>query len=451
MRITPLDPWIATRIGEAGSVVGREALEAHQLRLLSATLALASDGARAYRGRLPHRLDRLDDLADLPFTTADDLRADPMGHVCGSLGQVERIVTLDTSGTTGRPKRIAFTAEDQELTIDFFAVGMSTFTRPGDRVAILLPGETPGSVGDLLATALARVGATPLLHGPVSDPEASLRRIVDDGADVVVGVPTQVLAMARHPATPELRPALSAVLLSTDHLPAAIARAIEIAWGCTVYDHYGMTEMGLGGGVECQAHQGYHLREADMVFEIVDPASGAVVADGEPGEVVFTTLTRSAMPLIRYRTGDLSRLATGACPCGSAVRRLQPVRNRLDGAIGIGGIGGVGGHALTMADLDDALFPVEGVIGFDATVTAESGRDRLILSIRTAGAWDPEPIGSALLAAVPSLVGVDVRIEPAVDGPATVGKRRITDLRPVPAGGRQPRDHGLYHARWPVP
>ncbi len=86
--------------------------------------------------------------------------------------------------------------------------------------------------------------------------------------------------------------------------------------------------MGYGGGVSCAAHAGYHLREADLLFEIVDPGSGQPVADGQMGEVVFTTLTRRTMPLIRYRTGNLASWITTPCPCGSVLRRLGWVQGR---------------------------------------------------------------------------------------------------------------------------
>jgi phenylacetate-coenzyme A ligase PaaK-like adenylate-forming protein len=419
MRITPLDPWIARRIG-AESPVNRSAIETYQLERLNETLALAATGSRFYTDRIPSRIDSLDALATLPFTTADDLRADPLRFVCGSQGRINRVVTLDTSGTTGRPKRIAFTTADQELTVDFFAVGMSTFTRAGDRVAILLPGETPGSVGDLLATALRRIGATPLQHGPVLDPPTGLQRLIDDRADVVVGIPTHLLTMARSPAP---QPSLREVLVSTDHLPYPIRRAIEDVWGCRVYDHYGMTEMGLGGGVECEAHHGYHMREADMIIEIVDPGSGDEVAAGRPGEVVLTTITRTGMPLIRYRTGDVSRHLPGACSCGSAISRLESIHRRLDGTVEIAGT------MLAMPDLDDVLFGVDGIIGFDATVSGEDGSDRLTLSVATTDSREPEALRSTLLADLPRLSRVDLRIETASVATPVLGKRQIRDLK----------------------
>jgi phenylacetate-coenzyme A ligase PaaK-like adenylate-forming protein len=115
--------------------------------------------------------------------------------------------------------------------------------------------------------------------------------------------------------------------------------------------------------VDCAAHDGYHLREADLYFEIVSPANGAPAGPGEYGEVVFTTLTRRGMPLIRYRTGDISRLLPGRCACGSLVQRLERVRHRTDGQISLGPYG-----ELCMAELDEALFAVPGVTGFTAAL-----------------------------------------------------------------------------------
>ena len=129
------------------------------------------------------------------------------------------------------------------------------------------------------------------------------------------------------------------MLLSTDQAPAPLVAAIEQAWGCRVFDHYGTTETGLGGGVECEAHDGLHLREADLLFEVVEPATGRSLPDGEEGEIVFTTLTREAMPLIRYRTGDLGRLLPGrALRLGAAPARAGARPSRRRRAAGRGGV-----------------------------------------------------------------------------------------------------------------
>jgi phenylacetate-CoA ligase len=370
---------------------------------------------------------------------AADVRENGLRFLCVSQGDIRRVVTLDTSGTTGSPKRLYFTADDQELTIDFFHVGMSTFTAPGDRVLILLPGERPGSVGDLLATALRRLGAEGIKHGPGHGVAQTLDVIAERAVNGLVGVPVQALALARYGesvgAPPP--PVPQRVLLTTDHVPDAIVGTLERAWGCEVYNHYGMTEMGLGGGVECQARRGYHLREADLYFEIVDPATGDPVQDGKRGEVVFTTLTRRGMPLIRYRTGDVSRFVPGDCPCGTILKTLERVRGRISGSVEIG----VACH-MTMADLDEALFPIAGMLDFSATLTREGGKDRLhVEAIVVDGPG--QATSSAIrrrLSAVPSIrsaremgrldVCVDVRIADWGDEAARrLSKRKIVDRR----------------------
>jgi phenylacetate-coenzyme A ligase PaaK-like adenylate-forming protein len=118
------------------------------------------------------------------------------------------------------------------------------------------------------------------------------------------------------------------VLLSAEYVSDDRCALIERAWHCKVFEHYGMTEMGLGGAMACETRSGYHPREADLLFEIVDPKTGAPAPDGAYGEMVFTTLTRQAMPFIRYRTGDFSRWLPGRCPCGSVLRRLDRVADR---------------------------------------------------------------------------------------------------------------------------
>lgn len=429
--LSPLDPWIAAKIGEPGKPFSAAALAAYQLARLQDTLRLARASSPFYRRRLadaPQDLASLRDLQALPFTTAQDIRAAGLQFLCVSQDEIQRVVTLDSSGTTGNPKRIYFTRADQELTIDFFRVGMSTLADPGDRVLILLPGERPGSVGDLLAIALGRLGAQPIKHGLVRDVDETLAVMRREHVDCLVGVPVQVLALATCGAGLKLKSAL----LTTDHVPDAIVRRVEAAWGCTVYNHYGMTEMGLGGGVECAARRGYHVREADLLFEIVNPTTGAPVPDGAPGEVVFTTLTRRGMPLIRYRTGDISRFVPGPCPCGTPLKTLARVTQRADGAVPIGEC------ILTMADLDEALFAVPGVLNFSATV-ARAGRDTLRLEISAVEGWGHAiaPDVDAALATIPAIararthgrLDVVVTVRPTgyiLSGPP---KRTIADRR----------------------
>jgi phenylacetate-coenzyme A ligase PaaK-like adenylate-forming protein len=134
--------------------------------------------------------------------------------------------------------------------------------------------------------------------------------------------------------------------------------------------------MGLGGGVECQARRGYHLREADLYLEVIDPIHGRTVPEGEYGEVVFTTLTRRGMPLIRYRTGDISRFIPEDCPCGTVLRTLEKVRRRVGNQVDLGN-----GHCLTMADLNEALFPIDGVLNFTASLSRQDQIDHLHVEV----------------------------------------------------------------------
>jgi phenylacetate-coenzyme A ligase PaaK-like adenylate-forming protein len=394
MRITPLERWICERIGANGARLSRERVDAWRLARLRETIDWAKTRSPFYRERLAgvsgRDIARIGDLAGFPFTTAEDVRRQPLRFLCISQSEVSRIVTLKTSGTTGEPKRVFFTAGDQESTIDFFHHGMSTLAGPGDRVLILFPGASPGSVGDLLAKGLERLGAVGVPHGFVRKASRTLDVMETERIDVLVGIPAQVLGLARSSGG---KAAPKNVLLSADHVPDAVSKELRRIWGCGVYTHYGMTEMGFGGGVECEAKSGYHLREADLYVEIADPGTGRPVADGEPGEVVFTTLTRRAMPLIRYRTGDVSRFATEPCPCGTVLKTLARVKNRVQPVrLPARGI------SLSMADLDEAIFPVGTVLDFSVSLSREQGRDRLRIEAEVTGPDNGQTLAAILKA-----------------------------------------------------
>lgn len=440
---TPLEPWIYSKIAGQAGKTGRltlDLLESYQLQKLKTTIALAADRSPFYRRRLGRRaaekISSLKDLRCIPFTTPGDIAANPMLMLCVSQSMISRVVTLSSSGTTGRPKRVFFTSSDQELTRDFFRYGMSTLVRPGDRVLVLLPGKLPGSVGHLLAEGLERMDIQAVPHGIVQDTRAALEIMVREKVDSLVGIPIQVLALARcePPGKKTHRVSLKNMLLSTDHVPGAIVDAIEKSWGCRVYRHYGMTETGLGVGIECEARAGYHLREADLYFEIIDPATGEVLPEGEEGEVVFTTLTREGMPLIRYRTGDLSSYIPGPCPCGTVLKRLARVKDRIEGRLTL-----PGGGFISMSMLDEALFAVEGVLNFKADISAAGGRDRLSVEVQLAG-WAGEEAVEEIQKAVLSIpvLAENVRqgllsLAPVLAGrsdePWPPGKRLIRDCR----------------------
>lgn len=128
--------------------------------------------------------------------------------------------------------------------------------------------------------------------------------------------------------------------------------------------------------MECEAFAGYHLREADLYFEIIDPDSGIQQPVGIPGEVVFTTSTRTGMPLIRYRTGDVSRFLPGPCPCGTVLKSMDKVRGRLSEMVRLRT-----GDRLGIQDLDEVLFPFPEIVNYSATLVPQDETDRLRIEI----------------------------------------------------------------------
>jgi phenylacetate-coenzyme A ligase PaaK-like adenylate-forming protein len=381
---TPLDAAIARKIGSGGVNLCPEELAAYQLVKLRETIEYACLRSPFYRKKLgeqaQHSLTCLADMDGLSLTTSEELSEEGLQFLCVSQDEISRVVTLSSSGTTGTPKRVFFTADDQELAVDFFRTGTANLVEKGDHVLVLLPGETPGSVGDLLASGIDRFGAVPVRHGMIRSLPEALDRMIREGVISIIGLPVQVFALARYAEAMGIAPRLKSVALVSDHVPGSIVDELKRIFRCAVFQHYGATEMGLGGGVDCEAHAGYHLREADLYFEIVDPQTGKQVRDGEPGEVVFTTLTRRGMPLIRYRTGDSSKILAEPCSCGSVLRRLETLKSRGSAQVAVPEDSD---GSLTMAMLDEVLFKVPGLIDFDASISQSERPATLTISARS--------------------------------------------------------------------
>ncbi|MHC1751178.1 DVU_1553 family AMP-dependent CoA ligase [Humidesulfovibrio sp.] len=343
MKRSPLDAWLCARTGVPGPEPA--ALRAWQMAELRRTINWVRQASPCHARRLAEldteSLRSPADLALLPRMEATDLVAP--GLLAVSQDEVERVVSLTTSGTTSRgvsPKRLSFTEADLARTLDFFAVGMSTLCGPGDVALVLLPGRRNWGVADLLARALPKIDALALPAPEDWTPETLPDILSRAAANVLVAAPAQLSRLLDLPT--EAFRSLRSVLSSAEPLPDALRRKVEAAWGCEIFDHWGMTETGYGGGVECAAHSGYHLREVDLLLEIAYPATGEPLRQGETGEILVTTLGRRALPLVRYRTGDAAAWIPGPCPCGSALSRLGRVPGRIapDGSISQPGKGG---------------------------------------------------------------------------------------------------------------
>ncbi len=330
----PMDLWIKNKIGLGKKeALLREDLEAYQLQMLAQTKEYATENSPYYKEALAAfskvDLKSFKDFQKIPFMAQEDIKEKGPQIVCVGQNEISRIVTLDTSGSSGSAKRIYFTEEDQELTIDFFDHGMRNMIDESDCVMILMPYQRPGSIGDLLAQGIQRLGAQWILQGfitELSDLPKVAQMIQDKNITAIVGTPKQVEKLMDY--SKGQVTGIRTVLLSAEFVDEDLKQAITKGWGCKVFEHYGMTEMGLGGAVSCYLLEGYHLRENDLYVEIINPKTHEVLADGEWGEIVFTTLTRKAMPLIRYKTGDTGRVLPDPCKCGSVLKRLDRVKDR---------------------------------------------------------------------------------------------------------------------------
>lgn len=364
MNITPLHSWIKEKIGD-------KTLDSYRLEKIKSAIEYSKEKSIFYKNHLKKfsskDIENIEDIQKLPLTSAADIKKNPNKFVCVSQGEISRIVTIDTSGTTGKPKRIYFTEEDLEHTVDFFIHGMMTLVKRGDRVLIMLPGEKYGSVGYLLREALRRMGVFSELHGVLIDLDKCLNDIKKYNINCVVGIPVQVLELSYETRRIGIN-CIDKVLLSADYVPDSVVLNIENNFQCIVYSHYGMTEMGFGGGVQCDAFSGYHLREADLYVEIIDPSTGKNLPDGQYGEVVFTTLNRKAMPLIRYRTGDVSRFINEKCKCGTDLRQLDKIKGRIEDFILLSPE-----LSLGISDLDEEIFKTLGIVNYSIKVVKENG------------------------------------------------------------------------------
>ncbi len=384
--ISFLDAWQRTKINAPSGGV-REKLDAFHLAALQETVSHAKARSRFYRTHLKDAppFNSFHEFTALPFTLPEHIRENSLSFLCVSLDEITRIVTLETSGTTAQPKRIFFTRQDLEATIEFFTRVLSQLTRPAEKALILLPANTPAGAGDLLNTAMTRIGGQGLNPGPAPDFNPTLDTLFSHEPSVIIGMPVQVLALGES-AKAQNRQAgfVRHAVLTADYVSPALKTRISDTLGCQVWNHYGMTETGFGGGIDCPAHGGYHLRETDLFFEIIDPDTGTPAPPGQWGEIVVTPLNRRAMPLIRYRTGDMSRFLHDPCPCGSPFKRMAPVRYRYSGLISLSN-----GSVLGMPDLDDLFFRIPGVVDFHAVLSWSIETPRLDITLK---ALDPSQI-----------------------------------------------------------
>ena len=345
---------------EGLTCIARADIERMQLNKLNALLAREKERGGFYRD-LPVHLASLSELASLPFTTDEDLAHHAPGLLLCSQAEIRRVLSDATSGTTGAAKRVFYTEGDCEHTVELFAAGLGELIFPGSVTMICFPFSGPHGLGELIAEAIERLGARPLRLGVGLSYGEFANLLEKEKPDTFVGMPVQLLSLLRVCGRGSLRRAL----VSGDACPDAVLSGCEAILQSRLFPHYGSREMALGGAITCPAHEGMHLRENHVIAEIVD-GQGRPLPPGERGELVITTIGMEAMPLIRYRTGDYTRVLPGRCPCGSDVLRLDTVRRK---------------ETAELAALDETLFSLPFVCDY----RAERRNGRLHLQILTCG------------------------------------------------------------------
>lgn len=380
--ISPVENWIAERT-ELNENLSAKTLKEWQFSKVVEIIEYARNNSKFYSETLKnvkiHKNVSFLDLRDIPFTTPEDIINNSMKFLCVPQHEVARIVTLLTSGSLGISKRIYFTANDMERTVDFFAYGMSTMVKDGQTATVFMSGKTKYSIGDLLNIGLKRIGVATRIHGNIKNYEKAFEDA--EGAHCLVGIPSEMLYLCR--TYPNLRP--ESVLLSADYVPECIIEAIKDVWHCKVFTHYGMTETGFGLGVQCDSGGRYHLRDADFILEIIDPDTGEYMEHGKFGEVVITTLNREAMPLIRYRTGDISRIINKTCLCGGILPQLDKVKGRLENIIKLNN-----GTNISIHGLDEIVFKFPQIRNYIPELTFEDKGNILYLKVDTIDSLDED-------------------------------------------------------------
>lgn len=421
---------------DAGELLGRDELEALQLTRLRATLRHAYENVPFYResfdaaGLRPDDCRSLADLARFPFTAKTDLRDNyPFGMFAVDQKDVRRIHA--SSGTTGRPTVVGYTDGDLDNWADVVARSIrAAGGRPGHKVHVAYGyGLFTGGLGAHYGA--ERLGCTVIpASGGMTARQVQL--ITDFRPEIIMVTPSYMLTLLdefeRQGVDPRTT-SLKVGIFGAEPWTQEMRREIEERFAIDAVDIYGLSEvMGPGVAQECvETKDGPHIWEDHFYPEIVDPFTGEVLPEGEEGELVFTSLTKEAMPVIRYRTRDLTRLLPGTA---RVFRRMEKVTGRTDDMVILRGVN------LFPTQIEEIVLRTAGVAPhFQLRLTRDGRMDALTVRAEARAGATPEErtaAARAIATAVKDGIGVSVGVE--VVGPETlersVGKiKRIVDLR----------------------
>ncbi len=415
----------------------REELEALQLKRLQWTLRHAYDHVPHYRAALegagfhPNDLKALSDLARLPFTTKKELRDHyPFGMFAVPREQVVRIHA--SSGTTGKPTVVGYTRSD----IDVWATVMARSIRAaggraGDIVHVAYGyGLFTGGLGAHYGAEKLGCTVVPMSGGMT---ERQVQLIADFKPTIIMVTPSYMLAIAEEMERQGIDPrscSLKIGIFGAEPWTPTMREAIEAKLDIDAIDIYGLSEV-IGPGVaqECiETKDGLTVWEDHFYPEIVDPETGKRLPDGEKGELVFTSLTKEALPIIRYRTRDLTRLLP---PTARSMRRIEKITGRSDDMLIIRGVN------LFPTQIEELILKHAALAPhYQIEVTRPKNLDELAVLVERApgaGGADGDAAGAKLAQLVKSLIGVTIEVRVVQSGgiERSIGKaRRVVDKRP---------------------
>ena len=355
-----------------------------QLRRLKAIVARAYDNVALFRSRMDERgltpasIEKLTDLAKLPFTIKTDLRDTyPFGLFASPMSEIVRLHA--SSGTTGKPIVVAYTQEDLQV---WASAMLRTFSSAGVHRGDIVQnaygyGLFTGGLGAHYG--LEAIGATVVpTSGGNTDRQIMLMR--DFGVTGICCTPSyflHIIERARELGIDLRELPLRVGIFGAEPWTDGMRERIETEAGIKAYDIYGLSEItGPGVGCECCAQNGLHIFEDHFYPEIIDPETLEVLLDGEEGELVLTTLSKRAMPMIRYRTRDITRIITEPCECGRTIRRIARISRRSDDMFIIRGVN------VFPSQIETALLAVEGTLPhYRIVLTNAKGLDQMNVEV----------------------------------------------------------------------
>ncbi len=424
----------------------RDKLEQLQLKRLQSTIKWAYEQSPFYRERLnaagvkPVDIKSLEDLKRMPFTTKDDLRDTyPFGMFAVPLDEVVRIHS--SSGTTGKPIVVGYTRGDMNTWSELTARIATAAGAHAKDIAQMAFGYGLFTGGFGMHAGLERIGATVV---PVSagNTERQVMIMKDFGSTVLVCTASYALYIAevgKEMGVDFSKLPLRLGLFGGEPLSDSMRRGIEERLCISATDNYGLTEV-LGPGVsgECEEKNGLHVNEDHFIVEVIDPDTGMSLGPGEMGELVFTSLTKEAFPVIRYRTRDLSRLIPEPCPCGRTNVRMEKVRARTDDMLIVKGVN------VFPSQIESVLLEIEGVEPhFQIIVDRVGAMDQLEVLIEVTEEIFPDKMRQIVefqdhvASRLQSVLGIKAKVrlvEPKTIERTTGKAKRVIDRRSIEEG-----------------